>query len=167
MKSFRSLCLLMLFPTLLLAQENVSIRQYENIVDKINKHEPGKGYVKIIQDEQIAVKIGRPDMEASTSMESSDEHRYIQISGWRILVFSGNNQRVSKNEAFRKETDVKVAYPELSTYVKYNAPFWRLRVGDFQTYQDAQHILEQLRHTFPSFGREMSIVKEKIQVKVQ
>jgi len=72
-----------------------------------------------------------------------------------------------KNEAFSKETDLKSTFPELSTYVKYNAPFWRLRVGDFQTYQDAQNMLVQLRHNFPAFGREMSIVKEKIQVKVQ
>ncbi|MEA4839860.1 MAG: SPOR domain-containing protein [Bacteroidales bacterium] len=167
MKCFQSLCLLMLFPALLSAQEIVSNKQSESIVDKINKHEPGKGSVRIIQDEQIAVKIGRPGVESATSMESSDEPRYVQISGWRIQVFSGNNQRISKNEAFRKETDMKAAYPELSTYVKYNAPFWRLRVGDFQTYQDAQQMLVQLRHSFPSFGREMSIVKEKIQVKAQ
>jgi len=167
MKFFRLLYLLILFPALLSGQENVSDKQSESIVDQINKHETGKGNVKIIQDEQIAAKIRRSDVETTTSTESSDEPKYIQISGWRIQVFSGNNQRVSKNEAFRKETDMKVAYPELSTYVKYNAPFWRLRVGDFQTYQDAQHTLVQLRRSFPSFGREMSIVKEKIQVKVQ
>jgi len=167
MKYFWSLCLLILIPAFLSAQENVSSKQPESLIDKINKPELGKGHVKIIQDEQITAKIVRPDIEALSFMESSDEHQYIQISGWRIQVFSGNNQRVSKNEAFRKETDLKVAYPELSTYVKYNAPFWRLRVGDFQTYQDAQHILEQLRHSFPSLGREMSIVKEKIQIKVQ
>ena len=167
MKFYRLLCLLILLPACLLAQEAVSGVQSENIVDKINKVEPGKGSVKIIQDDKIAEMIGKPVTKNVNASESSAESRYVQMSGWRIQVFVGNNQRVSKNEAFRKETDLKSTFPELSTYVKYNAPFWRLRVGDFQSYQDAQNMLVQLRHNFPAFGREMSIVKEKIQVKVQ
>jgi hypothetical protein len=89
------------------------------------------------------------------------------MSGWRIQVFSGNNQRISKIEAFRKETDLKTSFPELSTYVKYNAPIWRLRVGDFQNYPDAQKMLLQLRHAFSAYSHEMSIVRDRIQVKVQ
>lgn len=167
MKFYRLLCILVLLPACLSGQEVASVGQSESIVDKINKVEPGKGSVKIIQDDKITERIGRPAAKAVNTSESSAESRYIQMSGWRIQVFVGNNQRVSKNEAFRKETDLKSTFPELSTYVKYNAPFWRLRVGDFQTYQDAQNMLVQLRHNFPAFGREMSIVKEKIQVKVQ
>ena len=161
------LCLLMLVPVCLLAQDAISDVQSESIVDKINRSEPGKGSVKIIQDDKIEEKIGRPGAKIANSQESNGERQYLNVSGWRIQVFSGNNQRVSKNEAFSKEADLKSTFPELSTYVKYNAPFWRLRVGDFQTYQDAQNMLVQLRHAFPAFGREMSIVKEKIQVKVQ
>lgn len=167
MKLFRLLCLLVLFPTFILAQDAVSDAQTESIVDRINRDEPGKGSVTIIQDDKIAEKIGRPGLKMANDSEASVESQYIEVSGWRIQVFSGNNQRISKNEAFRKETDLKSTFPELSTYVKYNAPFWRLRVGDFQTYQDAHGMLIQLRHAFPAFGREMSIVKEKIQVKVQ
>ncbi|MDD4921980.1 MAG: SPOR domain-containing protein [Bacteroidales bacterium] len=149
------------------AQETVSDGSHQTIVDQINKPESGKGSVRIIQDEKITEKIGRPGLKNANTSVSNSEHKYITLSGWRIQVFSGNNQRVSKNEAFRKETEVKTTFPELSTYVKYNAPFWRLRVGDFQTYQDANNILLQLRREFPAFGREMSIVKEMIQVKAQ
>jgi hypothetical protein len=45
----------------------------------------------------------------------------------------------------------------------YNAPFWRVRVGDFFTYEEAYEVLLDLRDNYV-FGREMSIVREKIQV---
>jgi hypothetical protein len=160
------LCLLMFFSTYILAQDSISNRQPEGIIKKINRLEHGKGSVMIIQDDKITEKLGKPEIKSGLQAQSSEDH-FIKVSGWRIQVFSGNNQRISKNEAFTKETDIKSVFPELSTYVKYNAPFWRLRVGDFQTFQDAQNKLVELRHLFPDFGREMSIVKEKIQVKVQ
>lgn len=167
MKFYRLLCFLIVFPALMSAQDSITGRKLEDIVSKINKPEPGKGSVTIIQEDQIGEKLGKPVIRNAVIIPANGEPRYMRISGWRIQVFSGNNQRVSKNEAFSKEADLKLVFPELSTYVKYNAPFWRLRVGDFQSYQDAQSMLVQLRRAFPAFGREMSIVKEKVQVKVQ
>lgn len=137
--------------------------QIESIVDRINRTESGKGTVRIIQDDSVSDRIGRPGkVDTRTNASVS---RYIELSGWRIQVFSGNDPRVSKNEAFRKEADIKSVYPELGTYVTYTAPFWRLRIGDFQTFQDARNMMLSLKSTFPYFGREMSIIKEKIQIK--
>lgn len=167
MKFYRLLCLLMLFPAFMSAQDTIPKKQYEDIVSRINKPVPGKGSVTLIQDDKIADKLGKPAIKNAITVQANGDAKYLKISGFRIQIFSGNNQRVSKNEAFSKEADLKSVFPELSTYVKYNAPFWRLRVGDFQTYQDAQNMLMQLRRSFPAFGREMSIVREKIQVKVQ
>jgi len=167
MRFIRFFSLLVLFPACLSAQDSLSGKKSESLVDKINKPESGKGSVHVIQDDKISEKIGKPVIKDAITSAPNRDSKTISMSGWRIQVFSGNNQRVSKNEAFGKEADLKASFPDLSTYVKYNAPFWRLRVGDFQTYQDAQGMLMQLRHAFPAFGREMSIVKEKIQVKVQ
>lgn len=134
----------------------------ESIVDKINRSEPGKGKVKIIQDNSITERLGRPGKNVVVNKKTSV--KVIEMSGWRIQVFSGNNQRVSKNEAFMKEADIKSVFPDMSTYVTYTAPFWRLKVGDFQTFQDARNILLELRRSFPSYGREMSVVKDRIKV---
>jgi len=89
----------------------------------------------------------------------------LKFLAGEFRFFSGNNQRIAKNEAFRKEADIKSVFPELGTYMSYTAPFWRLRVGDFQTFQDARDVLLRIKGSFPSYGREMSIVKEKIQIK--
>jgi hypothetical protein len=128
-----------------------------SIVDRINRIEPGKGTVRVIQDEEVAKRLGRP-----AGGQANEATKSVTINGWRIQVFAGNNQRLSKEEAFRKEADVKSVFPELATYVHYTAPFWRLRVGDFQSFRDANDMLNRLKRALPSYGREMSIVKEKI-----
>ena len=166
MKFLHLLFLLASFPMLMVAQDSVSTKP-SSILERINQTESGKGSVKIIQDESISERIGRPVKRDLSNDFDDEESKYVEMSGWRIQVFSGNNQRISKKEAFQKEMDVKTSFPELSTYVKYDAPFWRLRAGDFQTLINAQKVLVQLRHTFPAYGREMSIVKERIQVKVK
>jgi hypothetical protein len=148
----------------LFAQEGTTEKKVETIVDRINKLEPGKGSVKIIQDEAITNRLARKSKRAAVSEAAVT---YVEMPGYRIQVFAGNNQRVSKSEAYTKESDVKTVFPEMSTYVLFTAPFWRLRVGDFQTFQEAQRMLNKLRSEFPAFGREMSIVKEKIRVKVK
>ncbi len=132
-----------------------------SLVEKINQQVPGKGSVTIIQDDKITERLGKP---GKRSLGASDAV-FTEVSGYRIQVFVGNNQRESKNEAYSKETDVKSIFPEMTTYVGFTAPFWRLKVGDFQSYQEAQKMLLQLRSKFPEYGREMSVVKDRIRIK--
>jgi len=57
----------------------------ESIVDRINSSEPGKGTVRIIQDDSVSERIGRPGKHNSHS--NLGVANYIEISGWRIQVF--------------------------------------------------------------------------------
>jgi len=164
MKIFYLLSLLCLLPLSAFAQDTSSDAKTETIVDRINKSEPGKGSVQVIQDESITNRLGRKDRK---SPGNETPVTFVEMSGFRIQVFAGNNQRISKSEAYTKESDVKTVFPEISTYVVFTAPFWRLRVGDFPTFQEAQRMMIKLRAEFPAFGREMSIIKEKIRVKVK
>ncbi len=164
MKIFQLLCLIVLVPFVVFAQDSSSEAKVESIVDRINKLEPGKGAVQVIQDENISNRIRR---KAKKVTINDAPVTYVEMPGYRIQVFAGNNQRISKSEAYTKESDVKSIFPDMSTYVVFTAPFWRLRVGDFQTFQEAQRSLTKLRSEFPAFGREMSIIKEKVRVKVK
>jgi len=165
MKFFHLFLLICLFPLTAFAQDSSSEAKAETIVDRINKLEPGKGSVKVIQDESITNRLGSKDKKPAGT--EAAPVTYIEMMGFRIQVFAGNNQRISKGEAYTKESDVKSLFPEMSTYVVYTAPFWRLRVGDFQTFQEAQRMMTKLRGEFHTFGREMSIIKEKVRVKVK
>ncbi|MDD6209357.1 MAG: SPOR domain-containing protein [Bacteroidales bacterium] len=131
-----------------------------SIIDKIQKNEFGEGKVTIHQDAQISDIIGKRNSASSPSTEK--EH--IKISGYRVQVFSGNNQRLSKEEAFKKEQLVKEFNSEISTYITYKSPFWRLRVGDFRNYEEAYLLLRQLMKEFPNFGKEMYVVREEITI---
>jgi len=152
MKFLRLFILICLLPFTIYAQDSSSEAKTETIVDRINKLEPGKGSVQVIQDESITNHLGRKSKKTAVN---DAPVTYVEMPGFRIQVFAGNNQRISKSEAYTKEADVKSVFPEMSTYVVFTAPFWRLRVGDFQTFQEAQRMMTKLRAEFPAFGREM------------
>lgn len=136
----------------------------ENLfLESLSKEEEGKGVVHLYQTPGLADKIGNPGVNTPENIVIIEDKTYLQMTGFRIQVFSGNNQATAKTEAFRKEAAIKANSPGLMTYVKYSAPFWRLRVGDFLTYEDAYEVLLQFKKTFV-FGREMSIVREKINI---
>lgn len=133
----------------------------ENLVEKINRDEPGKGSVSVVHSKEIQDRLGK------ASDKPGNNENIVEVAGYRIQVFVGNNQRNSKNEAYSKEAEIKSLFPEYGTYVVFTAPFWRLKVGDFQSHQQAQQALQQLKTKFPSYGREMSIVKDRIKIRIQ
>lgn len=117
--------------------------------------------VTLVQDTAILALLGQPGVNVPQNIVIVQNHPCLQMMGYRIQVFSSNNQYSAKTEAFRRETAIKQSMPDMPSYVRYQAPFWRVRVGDFQTYEDAYAKLVEFRKTF-AFGREMSIVRETI-----
>ncbi len=85
-----------------------------------------------------------------------------ELVGYRIQVFSDKNQRTAKNEALSKERSINESFPELGTYITYNAPSWRLRVGDFRTREEAAAVLDILKEAFPGYASEMIVVVDRI-----
>lgn len=132
------------------------------IFDALAEPGVGKGEVIVHQSEAIRQLVGA--RKHGAHVEQTDGDAFLVLDGFRTQVFSGNNQRLSKEEAFDKEKQIKELFPELSAYVTYTAPFWRLRIGDCRTHEEAYHVLRQLSAAFPSFAKEMYIVKEKIRI---
>ena len=122
----------------------------------------GKGEVVINQSAAIREMVG--ERMRGANVETTDSLTFLKVQGYRTQVFSGNNQRVSKDEAFRKEKEIKELFPEIPTYVTYNAPFWKLRVGDFRSHEEAYHMMRLLMGAFPKYGKEMYIVREEIKI---
>ncbi|MDR2969521.1 MAG: SPOR domain-containing protein [Tannerellaceae bacterium] len=150
--------ILLLFPCLLFAQNE----QVKTIFDSLQEPGAGKGNVVVRQSDAIRQLVGA--RKHGANVEETDGDTFLVLEGFRAQVFSGNNQRLSKDEAFDKEKQIKEQFPELTTYVTYTAPFWRLRVGDYRTHEEAYHVLRQLSEAFPAFAKEMYIVKEKIRM---
>lgn len=89
----------------------------------------------------------------------------VKVAGYRVQVFSDNNQRTAKGEARTKEVQVREAFPEYDTYIVYNSPFWRLKVGDFRTQHEAEAAADAIKSRFPSFAREIRVVKDRVNVR--
>ena len=132
------------------------------IFDALSRQGVGEGEVIVHQSAAIEQMIG--ERMAGVNVETTDSVAYLKIQGYRTQVFSGNNQRASKDEVFSKEKEIKELFPDVPTYVSYNAPFWKLRVGDFRSHEEAYHMMRQLMAAFPKYGKEMYIVREEIKI---
>lgn len=67
-------------------------------------------------------------------------------NGFRIQVINTND----RNKANAAKTKVYQSFPELKPYLIYQAPFFKLKVGNFKTREDAELYIEDLRRLFPS-----------------
>ncbi|MDR0757371.1 MAG: SPOR domain-containing protein [Tannerella sp.] len=145
-----------------LCGSSIRLAAQSPIFDLLASTGAGKGAVVIHQSAAIRQLVGMLPQDAK--IEEENGKRFLLVQGYRIQVFSGNNQRRSKDEAFDKEKQINTLYPDLPTYVNYTAPFWRLRAGDFFSYEEALTMKYRLSVDFPSFKNEISIFKEEIRI---
>lgn len=90
------------------------------------------------------------DPRADTLME-----RYIQINeihpvieGWRIEIFfeAGN---YSKKLAMEAKSGFVEQYPEVPSYLIFQQPYYKVRVGDFRTKMEAEKFLREIEAGYP------------------
>ena len=133
----------------------------QSIVDTLQ----ASGRVSISQPAKLALRLAEaPAAEAADTVATDAAAEKKQAGGYRILVFSGNNARASKAEAERRAAAISEQAPEWATYIIYDAPYWRLRVGDFRTYDEGTAALQSAKTLFPRYAREMRLVRDRIKV---
>lgn len=144
----------------MLGQHNTVFRGTRSIVEDINSKKVGQGSVRVMQDETIDASLAQFIINSDTSsvIRLSDD----RINGYKIQVFSGNNQNKSRSEAENKQRLVRQAFPEHQAVVTFDPPTWRLRVGNFLTRAEAEEVLVRMKEEFPSFGKEMYVVSDII-----
>ena len=139
-----------------------------NIVDELNAPKAGQGTVKVYIDDNIKGLIGTS--AASTPISDIDTTQtrpsgiVVKRMGFKIQVFSGNDQRKSKNEAYYKQGQIRNQFPDIDTVVSFHSPFWRLRAGNYKTYSEAAHAMSELKRELPTLGKEMYVVKDMVNI---
>lgn len=137
----------------------------KSIIDELNTHRPGQGNVMIYEDEAIVGILAKPnptDLPVYTSDDGVTQ--YVMMSGYKIQVFSGNDQRRSKDEAYNKQRLINDRFEELETVVYFRSPRWILRAGNFRTREEADVMMKQVAEQFPDFGKEMYIVSDTVKI---
>lgn len=129
----------------------------QTIFDKLSDNsDQSKGVIVIHQDDKIKNLLYRkkdPDVKSKT---------YSTQPGYRVQIFSSNEQRTAKADAYKAEAMIKEKLPDMTVYVTYFSPFWKVRVGDCVSTAEAQALREELKKTIPEFKQETYIVKDQV-----
>jgi hypothetical protein len=135
------------------AQENEKPKKKKTIFELLNTSDSTSGAkVVVIQDKRLESVIS--ERKAGTQT--------VVASGYRVQVFSSNTQRTAKNEAYKIEKEMREIFPEHAVYVNYSAPFWKVRIGDFKTMNEAQELRAEILKLFPSLRSDTYTVRDQV-----
>ena len=84
-----------------------------------------------------------------------------KISGYRVQVYAGGNQRKDRQRAEQVGNELKSYFPDQPVYVHFYSPRWICRMGNYRTYEEAHHVLTNVKKL--GFNA-ATIVKGKITV---
>ena len=90
--------------------------------------------------------------------ETSREARRIG-RGYRLLVINTNK----RDEAVDAKTKVYTFFPELKSYLIYQSPYFKLKVGNFKDRKEAEDYQQRLKKYFP---KGVFIMNDTIEIKL-
>ncbi len=93
--------------------------------------------------------------------EEKDETKTFGRFGYRVQVFSSNNQRVAKKKSEEVRNKLRTAFPGIGVYRTFRSPFWKVRVGSFNSREDAQAFCKRIKRKFPELSRTSYVVRER------
>jgi len=109
-----------------------------------------KGHVEVVADPLIslmqrarkgtdisAVSGGKPTVDKKNATRTT-------AMGFRVQIYSGAN----RSEAYAEQARFKSLYKDIDTYITYEEPNYRVKVGDFRSRSDAQELMQGLRKQF-------------------
>ncbi len=103
----------------------------------LSAQEPGVNE-SVVQDEKIEWLI--------------EQHKRINenrdgIPGFRVQIYADSGSR-SKLRTEREKVKFDQKYPEVGSYLIYEEPYFKLRVGNFRTRLDARRFLEKISSNY-------------------
>lgn len=114
----------------------------------------GEGSVVVHKDPRIDMLIAK-----QASINTTSKKLYGRtMRGYRLMVMNTNK----RDEAIAAKTKVYTAFPELKAYLVYQAPFFRLKAGNFKTRDEAIRYQRMMNTYFP---KGVFIVNDVIEVK--
>lgn len=133
------------------------------IADRINS----SGSVTIIQPDALNARLQKVVVSESDGDDNTEEQSGpVAIpkvkAGYRVQVFDDNNVRTAKQEAHERKTKIESRFPMMATYVTFNSPYWRVKVGDFSTRSEAEAAMAEIRQAFPELAKSLRIVRDRI-----
>lgn len=86
-----------------------------------------------------------------------------QVSGFRVQVYASNTPQVAKNEALDLHETLS-SQVSIAVYVISEPPFWKVRLGDFLTREEAIDYKNQLNILFPHLQGSTYVVPDQVTI---
>lgn len=84
----------------------------------------------------------------------------MEMSGWRVQVYSSNTPIQSKNEALALESRLKEVIDQ-PVYIVSTPPFIKVRIGDFVTQDEAKAYKDIFIQQFPEMVSDTYVVRDE------
>jgi hypothetical protein len=147
MKRFLLIISVILASVNIRANDTLQVASNPNLLDSMSG-------VEVLQDSAVGVLL---DAAMTGRLE------LVEIDGYRVQIYSSNRQQAAKTEALDLESQIKDKVNQ-TVYVLYLPPFWKVRLGDFRTYEEAREYKKLFVQQYPDMMGDTYIVRDKIQV---
>ncbi|WP_118974871.1 SPOR domain-containing protein [Taibaiella koreensis] len=98
--------------------------------------ESDTGYVTVHADPRLALVVNKP---------ANTNRPFIgKVRGFRVQIYNGNDRK----KASQVKLDFMRSFPGIRSYLVYNNPQFRVRVGDFRGRKDALELYNKLSAQF-------------------
>ena len=128
------------------ADDSIEIAQRPNILESMQD-------VEVLQDSAVALLL--EGVKGTLN--------WVEIDGYRVQVYSSNQQQYAKSEALDLESKLQERVNH-TIYVQYIPPFWKVRIGDFRSYEDAKEYKKLFVQQYPEMLGDTYIVRDKVKV---
>ena len=81
--------------------------------------------------------------------------------GFRVQIYASNRQQEAKREATELQQSIE-SQIEMPVYTLSEPPFWKVRIGNFETREEANHYKTVLLQLFPELVGSTYVVPDKI-----
>lgn len=97
-----------------------------------------------------------PEISALMEQYKTFNRKREGIDGYRLQI----SYTDVREEAYKGKAAMYREFPELKSYVEYEQPYYKLRIGDFRTRLEATYYLQQVILLYPG----AFIVKDKVKL---
>ncbi|MDX9883743.1 MAG: SPOR domain-containing protein [Prolixibacteraceae bacterium] len=80
------------------------------------------------------------------------------MDGYRLEIFFSSDYN-AREKALEVKTEFLKRYPDLDAYIQFQAPNFRVRIGNFRTKSDASKIKERIKRYYPNAFRVDDIIQ--------
>lgn len=110
-------------------------------------------------DQRLQPSKSAEDDTTQPDAQAASTHQTHGRQGYRVEVYADNNVRSAKINAASKKRAMQSRFPQYNIYLVFEAPFWRVRMGDFTSKSAAENAMAEVKRAFPAISSGLRVVR--------